>query len=125
MDDIMASVKDIATEYIDDILVGTTVEPGENLLEAHARDLRRVLSILQTQKMVVDPSKAKMFVDEVEFCGQILGNGNRRPAPGKLMEIEKWENPNHHIRFKSLFRLHKLLQRIYPYVCGSGGSAPR
>ena len=30
---------------------------------------------------------------EVEFCGHILGNGTRRPAPGKLRAIEKWEVP--------------------------------
>ena len=93
MDDILTPVKDIATGYIDDILVGTSVNEGENLLEAHARDLTRVMDILQTQQMVVDPQKAKLFVEEVEFCGQILGHGNRRPAPGKLMAIEKWEVP--------------------------------
>ena len=93
IDDVLTPVKDIATGYIDDILVGTSVKKGGNLLQAHTRDLHRVMDILQTQKMVVDPQKAKLFVDEVEFCGQILGHGNRRPAPGKLMAIEKWEVP--------------------------------
>ena len=36
--------------------------------------------------------KWKLFVPEVEFCGHILG-GTRRPAPGKLHAIEKWEVP--------------------------------
>ena len=93
IDDILTPVKDIATGYVDDILVGTTAAEGENLLEAHARDLDRVLSLLQQHFLVVDPIKAKLFVEEVEFCGQILGHGNRRPAPGKLMAIEKWEVP--------------------------------
>ena len=43
--------------------------------------------------MVFDPSKAKLFVKEVEFCGQISGHGTRRPAPGKLLAIEKWDVP--------------------------------
>ena len=93
MDDRLAPVRDIATPYVDDILIGTTVGEGEDLLEAHNRDLRRVLKILEEEKLVVDPKKAQLFVDEVEFCGQILGNGTRRPAPGKLMAIEKWEVP--------------------------------
>ena len=29
----------------------------------------------------------------MEFCGHILGKGVRRPAPGKLLPIEKWETP--------------------------------
>ena len=37
--------------------------------------------------------KCKLFVKEVEFCGHVLGGGIRRPAPGKLMAIEKWQPP--------------------------------
>ena len=93
LDDILTPVNDVAVGYIDDILVGTIAAPGEDLVEAHARDLRRVLDILQAQSLVVDPKKAKLFVEEVEFCGQILGHGTRYPAPGKLLAIEKWEVP--------------------------------
>ena len=93
MDDILTPVNDVATGYIDDILIGTTETPGQDLLEDHARDLKRVMDVLQNQRLVVDPTKAHLFVKEVEFCGQILGHGFRRPAPGKLMAIEKWEVP--------------------------------
>ena len=31
-----------------------------------------------------------MFVTQVEFCGQILSNGTRRPSPGAFMVIAKW-----------------------------------
>ena len=93
MDDRLASVRDVATPYIDDILVGTTVGEGEDVLAAHEKDLCRVLDALAEEKLVVDPKKAKLFVKEVEFCGQILGHGARWPAPGKLRAIEKWEIP--------------------------------
>jgi hypothetical protein len=93
IDDRLAPVRDIATPYIDDILIGTTVGEGEDLLEAHDRDLRRVLEVLKIEVLVADGKKAQLFVKEVEFCGQILGNGTRRPAPGKLRAIEKWEVP--------------------------------
>ena len=36
--------------------------------------------------------KWKLVVKEVEFCGHILG-GVRKPAPGKLRAIKKWEVP--------------------------------
>jgi hypothetical protein len=48
---------------------------------------------LATHHMVVDEGKCKFFVKEVEFCGHILGNGQRRPAQGKLLALEKWEVP--------------------------------
>ena len=38
MDEILQPVADVATGYIDDILVGPTAQPGEDLIEAHARD---------------------------------------------------------------------------------------
>jgi hypothetical protein len=93
MDDRLQSVRDIATPYIDDILVGTSIGEGEDLLAAHDRDLRRVLKILEEEKLVVDPKKANLFVTQVEFCGQILEGGTRQPAPGKLQAIERWEVP--------------------------------
>jgi hypothetical protein len=92
IDDRLEPIKDIASPYIDDILVGTTVGEGEDLLAAHDRDVRRAMETLKKEQFVVD-DKAKFFVSEVEFCGQILGNGMRKPAPGKLMAIEKWEVP--------------------------------
>ena len=93
MDDVLQLVKDIAACYIDDIIVGTPIREGEDLLEQHDKDLRRVLSLLEEKELVVDITKCRLFVPEVEFCGHILGGGCRRPAPGKLMAIAKWEPP--------------------------------
>ena len=67
IDDRLAPVRDIATAFIDDILVGTTVPEGDDLVTAHERDLRRVLEKLKEDKFVVDPGKAKLFVRQVEY----------------------------------------------------------
>ena len=48
---------------------------------------------MKQNQLVCDKKKCKLFVTEIEFCGHILGGGTRRPAPGKLMAIEKWEVP--------------------------------
>ncbi len=37
--------------------------------------------------------KLRLLLREVKFCGRVLGGGKRRPAPGKLMAVEKWEPP--------------------------------
>ena len=94
MDDRLDPVRDVADPFIDDILIGTKKIPGQDLLETHYNDVRRVLNLLRQEKFVCDQKKCKFFVEEVEFCGHILGKGQRRPAPGKLRAIEKWELPS-------------------------------
>ena len=93
IDDRLEPVRDVADAYIDDIIVGTRVEPGEDLFAAHNRDLRRVLQLLKDEQLIADVGKCRFFVPEVEFCGHILRNGTRKPAPGKLSAIERWEVP--------------------------------
>ena len=93
VDDRLQPVRDISDAYVDDIIVGTRVEEGEDLFAQHDKDLRRVLSVLVKERLIADIHKCKLFVPEVEFCGHILRNGTRSPAPGKLSAIEKWERP--------------------------------
>jgi hypothetical protein len=59
----------------------------------HEKDLRAVLNVLRENKLVVDPKKANVIMREVEFCGYVLREGRRSPAPGKLLSIQKWELP--------------------------------
>ena len=77
--------------YVDDIIVGSTGETEQELMENHEKDLRRLLEVLTEAKLVVDPKKANMFMKEVEFCGHILREGSRTPSPGKLLSIQNWE----------------------------------
>ena len=93
MEDRHFPVREVADRFIDDILVGTRVNPGEDPVVKHNEDLRTVLEVLKEEKFVADVRNCHFFVKEVEFCGHILGGGVRRPAPGKLRAIEKWELP--------------------------------
>ena len=51
------------------------------------------MEALKLHRLVADINKCQFFVKEVEICGHILGGGRRRPAPGKLLALEKWEAP--------------------------------
>jgi hypothetical protein len=93
IDDRLQPVRDVADAYIDDIIIGTRVEPGEDLLAAHEKDVRRVLQVFNDERLVADIGKCKFFEPEFEFCGHILSNGSRKPAPGTLSAIENWEAP--------------------------------
>ena len=37
--------------------------------------------------------KAGIAVSEVVFAGHVVGNGQRKPIPGKVAAIEHWEKP--------------------------------
>ena len=82
-----------ADPYVDDIIIGSSGVSWEEVITNHERDVRAVLSTLRKNELIVDPRKAHMFMKEVEFCGHILREGRRSPAPGKLLSIQKWELP--------------------------------
>ena len=79
--------------YLDDILIGSMGDNLEELIENHYRDVVRVMETLQSQTLVCNPVKSLFFQREVEFCGHILRDGVRSPAPGKLLPIQKWVLP--------------------------------
>ena len=95
MEDLLGPVRDCADPFVDDIIIGSGTEDmtEEELIEAHEKDLCRVLSELDKHNMVCKPTKALLFVKEVEFAGHLVGHGQRRPMPGKLASLHHWEKP--------------------------------
>ena len=95
MEDLLGPVRGCADPFVDDIIIGSGTEDmtEDELIEAHEKDLRRVLSELDKHNMVCKPTKASLFVKEVEFAGHVVGHGQRRPMPGKLASLHHWEKP--------------------------------
>ena len=85
---------DYVDVYIDDIFIGSSGATEEELLANHDRDVRAVLDRLRKEELVVLVSKTDFFVRSVEFCGHVLENGTRRPAPGKMLALERCEKPD-------------------------------
>ena len=85
---------DCADVYIDDIINGSSGEMEEELLANHDHDVRAVLDRLRKKELVAPVSKTNFFVRSVEFCGHVLENGTRRPAPGKMLALERWDKPD-------------------------------
>ena len=95
MQDLLGPVWDCADPFVDDIIIGSGTEDmsEDELIEAHEKDLRRVLSELDKHNMVCKPTKASLFVKEVEFAGHVVGHRQRHPMPGKLASLHHWEKP--------------------------------
>ena len=89
------SGRDCADPFVDDIIIGSGTEnmTEDELIEAHEKDLRRVLRELDKHNMVCKPTKASLLVKEVKFACHVVGHGQRRPMPGKLASLHHWEKP--------------------------------
>ena len=64
-----------------------------SLLEAHERDVSRVLDLLVRHKLTGGSDIATVALSEVVFAGNIVGNRQRKPIPRKVAAIEHWEKP--------------------------------
>ena len=95
MEDLLGPVRDCADPFVDDIIIrsGTEDMTEDELIEGHEKDLRRVLSELEKHNMVCKPTKASLFVREVEIAGHVVGHGQCRPMPGKVASLHHWEKP--------------------------------
>ena len=91
--DYVLSEHDCANGYIDDVIVGSKGETEEELIENHDRDLRAVLETLAGEQMRVNMKKPQLFMRSVQFCGHVLVEGKRFPAPDKLVALQNWELP--------------------------------
>ena len=89
MEDRLQPVRDVADPYIDDIIVGTWVGPGEDLFEAHDRDVRRVLEILKRDEFIIRNGN---FLFQ-RRSSVVISWEETKACPGKLRAIEKWEVP--------------------------------
>jgi hypothetical protein len=79
--------------YMDDLITGTDGLNAVERLWNNYHAVRALLKKLETDRMVCHPLKSKFFEEEVEFCGHVLREGRRSPAPGKLLPIQLWELP--------------------------------
>ena len=93
----LADVADIASGYVDGILIGTRrdnpTDSTKDLILKHHREVRLVMEQLLKHRLVASFNKAQLFRAVVEFCGHMLSWGVRKPAPGKLLAVERWVRP--------------------------------
>ena len=65
----------------------------EELIEAHFVDLCKVLHVLRKHQLTCNGAKAVLCAPEMEFAGQVVGDGIRRAIPGKLASLAHWKRP--------------------------------
>ena len=95
MGNLLEPVRDCADPFADDVIIasGDPSMSYDELLEAHERDVTRVLDLLVWHKLTSSSDKATIVVSEVVFAGHAVGNGQRKPIPCKVAVIEHSERP--------------------------------
>ena len=87
-------VLDCAGIYFDEIIIGSSGDTEEELLANHDGDVCPVLERLLKEELVASVSKTYFFVRSVEFCCHVLENRTRRPAPRRMLALERSEKPD-------------------------------
>ena len=49
--------------------------------------------MLARHQLVAEFRKSVFFATALEFCGHVLGKGQRKPSPGKLLSFQNFEIP--------------------------------
>jgi len=83
---------DCGRAYVDDILVGSQILGDQSLVQAHFRDVNKVLDAFRKAKLTVKGVKVHVFRTSIKFCGHMLFDGKRKTAPSKLTALEKWKS---------------------------------
>ena len=114
MEDLRGPRQDSADLFVDDILFGSGTEDmsEDEGIKAHEKDLRRVLDVLDRHQMACNPTKASLFVEDVEFAGHVVGHGHRRPMRGKLVALNDWERPTTISELRSFMGLFGLRTNV-------------
>jgi hypothetical protein len=79
--------------YLDDIITGSAGPDRIAQIWSNYYDVRALLKTYEDEKLVCKWEKSHFFETRIEFCGHILEDGKRSPAPGKLLPIQLWELP--------------------------------
>ncbi len=79
--------------YLDDILIYSKTE------EEHLKHIEIILEILKQNKLYANKEKCKFLQAEIEFLGNIVGDGTIKMDPSKIRTVAQWPTPSSSIKF--------------------------
>ena len=98
MKDLLQPFPDCCNPFVEDIIIGSGTKDmtEDGLIEVHEKDLCPVLGVMERHSMVYKPTKASLFVREVEFAKHVVGHGQCRPMPRNTRSpTPLGKTPNH------------------------------
>ena len=95
LQNLLEPVHDCADPFVNDVII-VSADPSMRygkLLDAHERDVTRVLGLLVRHKLTGSSDKATIVVSKVVLASHVFVYGQRKPIPGKVAAIEHWVKP--------------------------------
>ena len=88
-ENLLELVRDCLDPFVKDVIIasGDPSMSYDELLGAHERDVTRVPDLLLRHKLTGSSEKAIIAVSKVVSAGHVVGNGQRKPIPGKVASI--------------------------------------
>ncbi|KAL4007477.1 hypothetical protein ACER0C_001329 [Sarotherodon galilaeus] len=82
-----ATFQDFAAAYLDDVVIFSQT------WEQHVAHLRRVLKLIKSAGLTINPHKCKIAQTQVEYLGYVVGHGQVKPQVGKMEAIHAYPVP--------------------------------
>ena len=101
LENLLEPVRDCADPFVDDVIIasGDPSMSYEELLEAHEKDVTRVLDLLVRHKLTGSSDKATIAVSEVVFAGHVVGNGQRKHLPARWLRLSTGKSPKRSLSY--------------------------
>ena len=88
-------IDDFVIVFLDDILIFSRTR------EEHVHHVRKILSVLQREKLFVKLSKCEFGKTSLVYLGYIVGGGELKIDPSKFEVIVNWPKPTNVIEVRS------------------------
>ncbi|KAJ8495689.1 hypothetical protein ONZ45_g12751 [Pleurotus djamor] len=103
--------RDLITEgvvviYLDDILIFTESR------DEHRKVLRRVLKILQDNKLYLRPEKCEFKQTKIEYLGVVVSEGKVEMDPAKIAGVAEWPEPQNQTELQSFLGFVNFYRRF-------------
>ena len=93
LDNALKDYRDFARPFVDNIIVTLGGATYDESLQNHGKHLRLMLQHLGERKLPVSADRGKIFVEQVQLAGDVVGYGVNKPIPAKSASLEKWDKP--------------------------------
>jgi len=92
--------------YLDDILIFTRME------EEHTKTIRRVLQILQENKLFLRPEKYEFRKEQIEYLGLVILENEVSMDLVKVAGVQEWPTPENKINVQAFLGFVNFYQRF-------------
>ncbi|KAL4008478.1 hypothetical protein ACER0C_002330 [Sarotherodon galilaeus] len=109
MDQVLRDVSDLAATYLDDVVIFSQT------WEQHVAHLRRVLKLIKSAGLTINPHKCKIAETQVEYLGYVVGHGQVKPQVGKMEAIHAYPVPTTKKKVRAFIGLVGWYSKFIPH----------